>query len=84
MAPPEIRCRLEVYILGAADAYDAITSDRPYRKGRTPAQAAEILRSEAGKQFHPQVAEVVAGMSERGELALEEDAPVSEEAGSAC
>lgn len=75
---------LEVYILGAADAYDAITSDRPYRKGRTPAQAAEILRSEAGKQFHPQVAEVVAGMSERGELALEEDAPVPEEAGSAC
>ena len=75
---------LEVYILGAADAYDAITSDRPYRKGRTPAQAAEILRSEVGKQFHPQVAEVVAGMSERGELALEEDAPVSEEAGSAC
>lgn len=75
---------LEVYILGAADAYDAITSDRPYRKGRTPAQAAEILRSEAGKQFHPQVAEVVAGMSERGELALEGDAPVPEEAGSAC
>lgn len=60
---------LEVYILGAADAYDAITSDRPYCKGRSPEVAARILREEAGKQFHPQVAMVAAAMIEDGRLA---------------
>ena len=39
---------LEAYILSAADAYDAITSDRPYRKGLEPEQARQILLKEAG------------------------------------
>ena len=72
---------LETYILGAADAYDAITSDRPYRKGRTPVEAARILRAEAGKQFHPEVAQVVAKMAEAGELAP--DGEAAAEAGAA-
>ena len=59
---------LEAYILGAADAYDAITSDRPYRMGRSSLDAAAILRAEAGKQFHPEVARVLAEMAEAGEL----------------
>ena len=59
---------LEVYILGAADSYDAITSDRIYSAGRSPQVAARILREEAGKQFHPQVAEVAARMAEEGRL----------------
>ena len=59
---------LIVYILGVADAYDAITSDRPYRRGRTPQDAARILREEAGRQFHPQVAEVGARLAEQGLL----------------
>lgn len=59
---------LETYILGAADAYDAITSDRPYRKGRSPQQAAAILRAEAGRQFHPEVARVTAELAESGQL----------------
>ena len=59
---------LEVYILGAADAYDAITSDRIYSAGRSPQVAARILREEAGKQFHPKVAEVAARMAEEGRL----------------
>ena len=66
---------LDTYILSAADAYDAITSDRPYRAGRTPAAAAAILREEAGKQFHPQVALVVAEMAESGELSRPESEP---------
>ena len=49
---------LEVYILGAADSYDAITSARPYCTARTPQDAGRILRAEAGKQFHPAVAEI--------------------------
>ncbi|MEA5039295.1 MAG: HD-GYP domain-containing protein [Clostridiaceae bacterium] len=59
---------LAVYVLGVADAYDAITSDRPYRAGRTPREAALILRRESGKQFHPQVASITADMVERGLL----------------
>ena len=59
---------LEVYILAAADAYDAITSDRPYCSGRSPKVAAEILRAEAGRQFHPEVARVAADMAESGLL----------------
>ena len=59
---------LEVYILGAADSYDAITSARPYCTARTPRDAGCILRAEAGKQFHPAVALVTAALAESGEL----------------
>jgi len=42
-------------IIAVADSYDALTSDRPYRKGRTPSEAVnEIVRC-AGTQFDPQV-----------------------------
>jgi len=44
-------------IVAVADAYDAITTDRPYRAGKTPLQAMEEIEREAGKQFHPEVVE---------------------------
>jgi HD-GYP domain-containing protein (c-di-GMP phosphodiesterase class II) len=40
-------------IVAIADAFDAMTSDRPYRKGMSANQARNILQSERGKQFHP-------------------------------
>jgi putative nucleotidyltransferase with HDIG domain len=46
---------LEARILAVADAYDAITSDRPYRKGSTPYEAREILERGAGHEFDPDV-----------------------------
>jgi HD-GYP domain-containing protein (c-di-GMP phosphodiesterase class II) len=46
---------IEARILAVADAYDAITSDRPYRKGSTPYEAREILESKAGREFDPEV-----------------------------
>jgi len=46
---------LEARILSVADAYDAITSDRPYRKGSTPYEAREILEKGAGREFDPEV-----------------------------
>jgi putative nucleotidyltransferase with HDIG domain len=46
---------LEARILSAADAYDAITSDRPYRKGSSPFEAREILERGAGREFDPDV-----------------------------
>jgi HD-GYP domain-containing protein (c-di-GMP phosphodiesterase class II) len=42
-----------------ADAFDAMTNDRPYRKARPLEQALEELKAMAGVQFDP---EVVASM----------------------
>ncbi|MPM30689.1 Cyclic di-GMP phosphodiesterase [bioreactor metagenome] len=67
--------QIDTYILSAADTYDAITSDRPYRKGMTPQRAREIILEEKGKQVHPDVAVTVAAMIDSGEINI----PVSEE-----
>jgi HD-GYP domain-containing protein (c-di-GMP phosphodiesterase class II) len=40
-----------------ADAFDAITSDRVYRKGKPYQAAAQELDEWAGKQFDPNVVE---------------------------
>ncbi len=42
-------------ILAAADAYDAMTSDRPYRKAMSLEEAVQELRVHAGTQFDPEV-----------------------------
>lgn len=44
---------IEAYIVGLADAYDAMTSDRPYCKSLSTEQVVHIVREECGKQFHP-------------------------------
>ncbi|MDD2954703.1 MAG: HD-GYP domain-containing protein [Oscillospiraceae bacterium] len=49
---------LEAYILGVADAFDAMTSDRPYRSGMPTEKALSILLEESGKQFHPRAVDV--------------------------
>ena len=42
-------------IIAAADAYSAITSDRPYRKAMKTDKAIEIMQSEAGIKWDPVV-----------------------------
>ncbi len=42
-------------ILAVADAYDAMTSDRPYRKAMSLEEAVRELRTHAGTQFDPRV-----------------------------
>lgn len=42
-------------ILSVMDAYDAMTSDRPYRKAMPMDEAIKIIKSEKGKQFDPEV-----------------------------
>ncbi len=44
---------LDGRILAVADAYDAMTSDRPYRRGMPQQQAESILRAGAGTQWDP-------------------------------
>jgi HD-GYP domain-containing protein (c-di-GMP phosphodiesterase class II) len=47
------------WIVSAADAIDAMTSDRPYRKGMSLQIAVDQVRTGAGTHFHPDVAEAV-------------------------
>lgn len=46
---------LECRILAIVDAYDAMTSDRPYRKALPPEAALAELRLQAGSQFDPEL-----------------------------
>jgi HD-GYP domain-containing protein (c-di-GMP phosphodiesterase class II) len=46
-------------ILAVADAFDAITSDRVYRKARSVSQALQVLIEESGRQFAPGVADAM-------------------------
>ena len=48
-------------ILAITDAYDAMTSDRPYRQAMTQAAAIEELRRNAGTQFDPELVEKFIG-----------------------
>jgi diguanylate cyclase (GGDEF)-like protein/putative nucleotidyltransferase with HDIG domain len=45
-------------ILAVADAYSAMTTDRPYRSGLSLETAIEELRKGSGKQFDPEVVNV--------------------------
>jgi len=45
-------------IVFIADAYDAIISDRPYRKARSIQEARDILISGKGKEFDPEVVDI--------------------------
>jgi HD-GYP domain-containing protein (c-di-GMP phosphodiesterase class II) len=69
------------WIVSAADAIDAMTSDRPYRRASSMEVAVEQVRSGAGTHFHPDVAEAVLDAVHNGTLKvipqenLYEDAP---------
>jgi HD-GYP domain-containing protein (c-di-GMP phosphodiesterase class II) len=56
------------WIMSAADAIDAMTSDRPYRRGMPMQVAVEQVRVGAGTHFHPDVAEAVLDAVQSGRL----------------
>ncbi len=47
-------------IIAVADAYSAMTSDRPYRKAMEAKQALDIINSEAGSKWDPDVVNALA------------------------
>lgn len=49
---------LLVKIVSIADAYDAMTSDRPHRRGMPVERALEILNENKGSQFDPDLVEL--------------------------
>jgi HD-GYP domain-containing protein (c-di-GMP phosphodiesterase class II) len=51
---------LHARIVKVADAYDAMTSDRPYRSGKSHAEALAVLRSVCGSEMDPSVVEAFA------------------------
>ncbi len=55
-------------IVGVCDAFDAMTSTRPYRAGMPVAKALAIIREEAGKQFDADVAHCFIRLGEQGKL----------------
>jgi HD-GYP domain-containing protein (c-di-GMP phosphodiesterase class II) len=59
------RIPLLARILSVCDAYDALTSDRPYRLGQTPDAAISILRRGAGHQWDPRIVRLIADEAPR-------------------
>jgi len=65
-------------IISLADVFDALTSNRPYRKALTHSEALEELRRGAGKQFDPGLVDLFARIqpqAAREIAALEAGAP---------
>jgi len=55
-------------IICIADAFDAMTTDRPYRKGLSMEQAIYELKKNAGSQFDPNLVDIFIEMASNGGL----------------
>jgi HD-GYP domain-containing protein (c-di-GMP phosphodiesterase class II) len=60
-------------IIAVADAFDAMTTDRPYRKAMPVTDALKIIRHGLGTQWHPTVGAAFVEMIGEDEQAREED-----------
>jgi HD-GYP domain-containing protein (c-di-GMP phosphodiesterase class II) len=66
---------VDARIIHVSDAYDAMTTDRSYRRGMTHERAINILMENAGTQFDPQIVEIFTNIpreSLTGQSALHE------------
>lgn len=63
---------LEARILSVADVYDALTSDRPYRKGMSPLEARDDIVKRAGTDFDPRVVKAFEAAFRNGLLEVPE------------
>ena len=59
---------LSARLFAVVDVWDALTSDRPYRKAWAHDRAYEYIKSESGKHFDPKVVEVFLSMMKELEL----------------
>jgi HD-GYP domain-containing protein (c-di-GMP phosphodiesterase class II) len=53
-------------ILSVADVYDALTTDRSYRKKMPDDVAVKIIMENAGNQFDPEITDVFLRLYEQG------------------
>jgi len=63
-------------ILALCDAYDTITSERSYQRGRGPEEAFTVLERCSGAQFDPQLVEAFIAALRKQSLPLIEAVPV--------
>ena len=61
---------LEARVISVADVYDALTSDRPYRKAMSPYDAKEILLKGTGTDFDPRVIDAFLDSFKNGEMEI--------------
>ena len=63
---------LEARIISVADVYDALTSDRPYRKAMSPFDAKEVIMKGAGTEFDPRVVDAFVAVFAGGQMEVPE------------
>ena len=63
---------IEARVLAVADAFDTLTSDRPYRRAVSPFEAREIIVSNAGSNFDPAVVTAFVEAFEHGKMEIPE------------
>ncbi len=69
---PGDKIPIEARILAVADAYDTLTSDRPYRRAVTPFEAREIIVKGKGASFDPKVVDAFVAAFDARQLDLPE------------
>ena len=68
-------------IIAVADAFDAMTSDRPYRDALPDEKAVEEIKRQAGRQFDPKIVEAFVSAWEKGRIRGAKSLKGSEEGG---
>ena len=63
---------LAARIISVADVYDALSSDRPYRKAMAPLEAKSNIVKGSGTQFDPHVVDAFVQVFERGQMEIPE------------
>jgi putative nucleotidyltransferase with HDIG domain len=63
---------VEARVLAVADAYDTLTSDRPYRRAVTPFEAKDIIATGSGASFDPNIVEAFVKAFDAREMDLPE------------
>jgi putative nucleotidyltransferase with HDIG domain len=61
---------VEARILSVADVYDALVSDRPYRKAMSPFEAKDVIVRQAGSEFDPTVVKAFVRAFNKGQLEI--------------
>jgi putative nucleotidyltransferase with HDIG domain len=62
------RIPIEAAIIAVSDSFDAMTSDRVYRKAMTYEKALSIIQEESGRQFHPEVVQAFMRCAENNQI----------------
>jgi putative nucleotidyltransferase with HDIG domain len=63
---------IEARILSVADVFDAMVSDRPYRKGLSPFEARDVIVKGKGKDFDPRVVQAFESAFQKQRLEVPE------------